>query len=115
MGVIHRFTGKDGEWNWEGVPLETCVGGVEGMTGRRYITRRDGAYNCEVRYFELAPGVHSNKECHVHDHYVTILRGHGTVLLGEEEFPVQFGDAIYIPPHEVHQLRAAEDELLGFQ
>lgn len=113
MGIIHRFKGIDGSWDWEGVPLEGYGSDSPGASVRRFISRRDGSSNIEMRYFELQPGAHSNFERHNYEHGVLILRGQGTVRLGTETFPVSLGDAIYIPPDEIHQLRAG-DQVLGF-
>ena len=111
MGVIHRFQGGDGEWDWEGVPRTDLQPGI---TAQRFISRRDGSDNLELRYFEIEPGARSNHERHNYEHAVLILRGRGTILLGEEIVPVRFGDAVFVESDEVHQFRAAEDEPLGF-
>ena len=42
----------------------------------------------ELRYFELAPGGYSSLERHEHPHAVVVLRGRGTVRLGEIVEPV---------------------------
>jgi len=47
-------------------------------------------------------------------HQVYVLRGRGKVLLGKEYHDIAEGDVIYIPPNEQHELRAAQDEVLGF-
>lgn len=114
MGVIHRFTGRDGGWDWEGVPVQSYKHALPGVTARKFITRRDGADNFEMRYFELEPGACSQLESHVHDHGVVVLRGRGTVQIGQEFFPIRFGDAIHIASGELHQFTAAPDEQLGF-
>lgn len=113
MGIIHRFKGTDGNWDWEGVPLEGYSNDPSAATVRRFLSRRDGSSNIEMRYFELQPGAHSNFERHNYEHGVLILRGQGTVRLGIETFPVSFGDAIYILPDEIHQFQAG-DQILGF-
>jgi quercetin dioxygenase-like cupin family protein len=113
MGIIHRFKGINGNWDWEGVPLEGYGSESPDATVRRFISRLDGSSNIEMRYFELQSGAHSNLERHNYEHGVLILRGQGTVRLGTETFPVRFGDTIYIPPNEIHQFRAGDD-VLGF-
>jgi quercetin dioxygenase-like cupin family protein len=68
-----------------------------------------------VRYFEIAPGGHTTLEKHVHEHVVIVLRGRGEVQLGDEVHSLCFGDAIYVAPNEVHQLRNSfADEPFGF-
>lgn len=114
MGVIHRFNGMSGGWDWEGVPVHNYGPERPGVTVRRFISRQDGSNNLEARYFELEPGATSNFESHNYEHAVLVLRGRGSVRLGDEIHPIQFGDAIFVPSDEIHQFRAADDEELGF-
>ena len=111
MSVIHRFKGRSGSWEWEGVPVEELKSGV---TGQRFISKRDGSYNLELRYFEIQPGAASNCEKHNYEHAVLVLRGRGTVVIEEDVFPVQFGDAIFVDANAKHQFRAGQDEPFGF-
>jgi quercetin dioxygenase-like cupin family protein len=114
MGVIHRFNGHDGAWDWEGVPVGDYGATRPNVTVRRFISRRDASDNMELRYFELGPGARSNWEKHNYEHAVLVLRGRGTVRLGETDHPISFGDAIFVPADEVHVFQAAPDAPLGF-
>jgi quercetin dioxygenase-like cupin family protein len=114
MGVIHRFRGEDGGWDWEGVRMVDYGGGHPGVTVRRFIGHNEGNLNFEMRYFELQPGAHSNLEQHIHEHGVLILRGAGTVRLGTEVFPIGTGDAVFIPAEEIHEFVAADNQIMGF-
>jgi len=111
MGVIHKFKGKDGGFDWEGISCETYVGDA---TKREVISQRDGANNFAIRYFEVAPGRHTSLDSHPHDHGVIVVRGKGAVLLGTEKHEINYGDAIDIPPLEIHQFENNSDEPLGF-
>lgn len=111
MSIIHRFRGKNGGWDWEGVPIEQIK---HGLTARRFISRADGSKNLELRYFELEPGASSNYEQHNYEHAVLVLRGRGAVILGEDVSYVQVGDAIFIEPDEKHQFQASMEEPFGF-
>jgi len=114
VSVIHRFTGKDGGWDWEGVTVHDYGPQRPGVTVRRFISRQDASQNMEARYFELQPGATSNFESHNYEHAVLVLRGRGSICLGDEVQPIQFGDAIFVESDQIHQFRAAEDEVLGF-
>jgi len=113
MGIVHRY--KD-QFDWEGVSLSRYPPGKEmrDVNVRWLIGPAEKAPNFALRYFEIEPGGWSSLDKHAHDHGVVILRGQGQVLLGEETFKVAFGDVVYIPPHEVHQLKSVGDEPLGF-
>jgi ribulose-bisphosphate carboxylase large chain len=68
-----------------------------------------------VRYFEVAPGGNTTLEHHPHEHVVVVLRGRGEVRLGNVTHALGFGDAVYVAPDEVHQLRnPSADEPFGF-
>jgi quercetin dioxygenase-like cupin family protein len=114
VATIHRFRGEPGGWDWDGVPLEAYGPARPNVTVRRFISRRDASNNLELRYFELGLDAFSSWESHNYEHAVLILRGRGTVRLGEEDFPISAGDAIFIPANEVHRFQAAADEPLGF-
>jgi quercetin dioxygenase-like cupin family protein len=114
MGVIHNFTGKDGNWNWADVPVKDYGPVRPDVTVQRFISRQDESNNMEIRYFELKSGACSNWEQHNYEHAVLVLRGRGTVRLEDEIFPIQFGDAVFVESDEVHQFRAADNEPLGF-
>ena len=114
MSVIHSFIGVDGGWDWEGVPVLSYGPQRPGVTVQRFISRRDKSNNLELRYFELDPGAVSNFESHNYEHAVLILRGSGTVRLGEQIHPIKFGDVIFVSSDEIHQFLAADDESLGF-
>jgi len=48
------------------------------------------------------------------EHFMYVLRGHGTVYANEKPFAVRAGDVIYYPDRERHYLEAAKDEELVF-
>jgi quercetin dioxygenase-like cupin family protein len=113
MGIIHHCRGP---FDWEGVNLSRYPPGKEmqGVSVRWLIGPAEGAANFAVRYFEIESGGWTSLDQHGHDHGVVILRGRGQVLLGQEERQVACGDVVYIPPHEVHQLKNIGDEPFGF-
>ena len=114
MSVIHRFVGAGGGWDWEGVAVHDYGPERPGVTVRRFISRQDESNNMEIRYFELQPGATSNFESHNYEHAVLVLRGRGSVRLGDQVQPIQFGDAIFVESDQIHQFRAAENDVLGF-
>ncbi|MFW6124633.1 MAG: alcohol dehydrogenase catalytic domain-containing protein [Pirellulales bacterium] len=68
-----------------------------------------------VRYFEIEPGGSSSREMHQHEHVIVVLRGRGSVALGEEALPISFHDVVYVAPWEVHQFsNPGGEEPFGF-
>ena len=113
MSVIHRY--KD-PYDWEGVNMDRYPPEKEmkGVSVRWLIGPAEEAPNFALRYFEIEPGGWSSVDHHDHDHGVMILRGQGQVRLGEKEFPIGFGDVVYISPYEKHQFKNVGEEPLGF-
>ena len=114
MGTIHRFRGEGDGWAWEGVPIGNYGAARPGVTVQRFISRQDNSNNMEIRYFEIRPGACSNFERHNYEHAVLVLRGSGTVQLGEEVHPIGRGDAVFVESDDLHRFIAGPDEPLGF-
>lgn len=115
MGVIHKFSGSREEFNWEKIPVQSYDSfEAKKVVKRVLIGEEDGAPYFVMRYFEVEPGGWTALDQHSHDHGVLILKGKGTVLLEDKEYEVKFGDAIYIPPNERHQLKNTGDTPFGF-
>ena len=72
------------------------------------------ALDFELRYLELSPGGYSSLERHAHPYAVVVLKGKGTVRLGDSVEPVGPFDVVYVAPHEVHRFSADSAEPLGF-
>ncbi len=117
MSHVRRFSPEaGGDYRWDAVDLLRYK--QEGSAPFKDITRQvlfsqpDQA--CELRYFEVAPGGYSTLERHEHTHAVLILRGHGTVRLGESLQPIAERDLVTVDPMTWHQFHAAPDAPLGF-
>jgi len=80
----------------------------------RQVLFSDPGLASELRYFEVDPGGFSTLERHQHMHAVTVLRGSGTCLVGNEVRAIKPHDLVTVPPWTWHQFRAAPDEALGF-
>ena len=88
--------------------IESAPVRMEGAVGCRIrclIGEPDGAPSFSMRQFEVAPGGHTPKHAHAHEHEVFVLEGHGVVLGGETEHPLEPGTLAYVPPDRVHQFR----------
>lgn len=114
MGVIHKFTGGDDMFDWDGVRKESYRNDrSRHVSKREVIGVRDGAEHFSIRYFEIAAGGHTSLDEHAHDHGIVVMRGRGTVLLGNGKYAIGYGDVIYISPYEIHQFENNSEEPLG--
>ena len=114
MSIIHRFTGKVNDYQWEGVPIRKYKEEFEGITRQVFVGPDDDSNNFHMRYFRLEPGTHSNLERHPHEHGVMILHGRARVQLNDDFFEVGPYDAIFISGNDLHQFVVAGDEPMGF-
>ena len=105
-----------GPGRWEAVDVLAYK--AEGAAPFKDVTLQvlfeDASLECQLRYFEVAPGGHSTLERHEHTHAVMILRGRGGCLVGNEVRPIAPNDLIHIPANTWHQFRASADQPLGF-
>jgi quercetin dioxygenase-like cupin family protein len=104
------------DFRWEGVDVRAYKD--EATAPFRSVTRQVLAsapdLSGELRYFEVAPGGWTTLERHQHLHAVTILRGRGRALVGDEVIEVGPLDLVTVPAWAWHQFRACADEPLGF-
>ena len=115
MAIVHRMTGAGANLNWEGVAVRAYDGAtVRQATGRILIGQDEGSPNFHLRYFEVQPGGYTSLDQHAHDHGVMILRGQARVRVGDTETELGYGDVLYIPGNEIHQLFCLGDEPMGF-
>ncbi|MDG5767913.1 cupin domain-containing protein [Balneolales bacterium ANBcel1] len=70
--------------------------------------------NMQTRYFEIERGGYSSLERHRHPHTVVIVKGQGSMILGNSCHNLEHMDTVYISPGTVHQFHADLGEPLGF-
>lgn len=107
---------QEAECRWE--DTDVLAYKEDGSAPFRAIARQtlfdDPSLQCQLRYFEVAPGGYSTLERHEHTHAVMILRGSGRCLVGDAVHTVALHDLVRIPAMTWHQFRAGADEPLGF-
>jgi quercetin dioxygenase-like cupin family protein len=117
MSSVRRFApDAQGDYRWSEV--ERLRYKDEGSAPFKDITRQvlfaQADQACELRYFEVAAGGYSTLERHEHTHAVMILRGRGTVRLGDKVLTIGEHDLVTVDPLTWHQFHAAPDSALGF-
>ncbi|MGD8428545.1 MAG: cupin domain-containing protein [Balneolaceae bacterium] len=110
---------KSSNYQWESIPRKnykddtSCYKGVH-----RYSLLGEGrdeqALNFQTRYFEVEAGGYTSFEYHRHPHSVIIIRGSGTVILGDSLHDISLHDVVFIAPETLHQFHADKGEPLGF-
>jgi quercetin dioxygenase-like cupin family protein len=113
---VHRFV-PGATHTWRGVPVQEYKAAADHHCGvRRSVLAGEAGEKTsfQVRYFEIAAGGFTTLEHHAHEHVVIVLRGVGQVRLADTWHEVAVGDAVYVAPHEVHQLRNPGAEPFGF-
>jgi quercetin dioxygenase-like cupin family protein len=79
--------------------------GAEGCRMCCLIGPNDAAPSFSMRHFVIAPGGHTPKHAHAHEHEVYVLEGSGVVVDGTAEHPLRPGVAVFVPPNQLHQFR----------
>lgn len=110
---------KGSDYQWESVPRKeykddtSCYKGVH-----RYslLGEREGeqSLNFHTRYFEVETDGYTSFEYHRHPHSVIVIRGSGTVVLGDTLRDISLHDVVFVAPGTLHQFHADRGEPLGF-
>jgi quercetin dioxygenase-like cupin family protein len=80
--------------------------GFDGVKARYVITDKEGAPHFAMRVFEFEPGGHTSLHQHSEEHEIFIVEG--TIIAVNErgdEFSLEPGHTLFIPPNERHQLK----------
>ncbi len=88
--------------------------GAAGVKIRWLIAKDDGAPNFAMREFELEPGGHTPFHAHDWEHEVFILAGRGVVAGEGDEFPLEAGTVVLVPPNEKHNFKNTGSDVLRF-
>lgn len=112
--TVHRRFREGFFWDEVDVLLYKPAGERFRDVTRQVLFDAPHGLHCQVRYFEIGPGGHTTLERHTHTHAVLILRGEGRVLVGSTIHDVAPFDLIEVPSRTWHQLRANDEQPLGF-
>ena len=110
---------KCDNFEWKGVERKdyksdtSCYQGVHrfSLLGEK---EDEQQLNFQTRYFEVHAGGYTSLEYHRHPHSVVIIRGSGSMILGDETTELSLHDVVFISPETLHQFHADKGEVLGF-
>ncbi|MFU8813292.1 MAG: cupin domain-containing protein [Balneolaceae bacterium] len=108
---------KGSGYSWQGVQQKQYKTDTQNFKEiHRYslLGENEPELNVHTRYFEVQPGGYSSLEQHRHPHSVVIIRGSGSVVLGNTVQEIAVPDVVYVAPETIHQFHADRDEPLGF-
>ena len=72
----------------------------------------DRGYLELVNEFEVAPGGAVYPHNHPTHEFYFVMRGAGTMVIGDERREIGPGDLVYIPPNAVHSLETSGDDAI---
>lgn len=106
-------------YGWQGIERKdykadtSCYQGVHrfSLLGEQ---QDEQELNFQTRYFEVKAGGYTSLEYHRHPHSVVIIKGSGSMVLGDEIHDLGLHDVVFISPETLHQFHADNDEPLGF-
>jgi quercetin dioxygenase-like cupin family protein len=116
-----KHTFRSDAFGWDGIAAAgyTTQAEPEGR-GHRGVSRHilsggEGEPSSfQVRYFQVEPGGYTRLERHEHIHSVTVIRGKGYAIVGDEVVPINGLDHVYVPPMTLHQFVNDGDAPFGF-
>lgn len=105
------------DYSWKGVKpkqYKTDTNNFKNIHRFSLLGDEEPELNFHTRYFEIQSGGYSSLELHRHPHSVVIIRGKGSVIIGNEIHSIGLHDVVFIAPETIHQFHADKDEPLGF-
>jgi len=88
--------------------------GAEGVKIKWLLDKSIGAPTFAMRHFTVQPGGHTPLHKHDWEHEVYVLEGEGFVRSEGQEHSIRPGDAIFVPPNQLHQFRSSGSSHLRF-
>lgn len=85
---------------------------AKGVTGRVLIGKQDGATHFCMRSFEIGPGGNTPRHTHPWEHEIFVHAGQAEIHINGDVFSAGPGTALYVAPHEEHQIKNVAGETL---
>jgi len=79
--------------------------GVHKASKSNVVAKPEGWQDYTLRVFRLAPGGYSPHHKHDWEHINYVMKGKGTLSIGDDIKEISDGDFAFVPPNEVHQFR----------
>lgn len=70
----------------------------------------DNFLNLRVHLISVEPGKHTSKQSHPQEEVIYIVSGTALVSSDKEEIVISAGEAVLVPPHEIHRITNASQQ-----
>jgi quercetin dioxygenase-like cupin family protein len=98
--------------SWHNVESRICDSDdAEGVKVRVLLGREQGAPRFTLSLYEVEPGGYTPFQATVWEHEMFVLEGRGVLKDRDQEHELGPGDAVLVPPGEMHQVRAEDGPL----
>jgi quercetin dioxygenase-like cupin family protein len=101
---------KSSEIQMEEVSME----GVDRIIKSNVIGSPEGWNDYTLRVFKIAPGGYAPHHQHDWEHINYVMKGKGTLTIGEDTKEIEEGDFAFVPPNTIHQFKNPFDEEFEF-
>ena len=95
--------------NFRDVQEEKVEEGALNTTVRWLLTEKEGAKNFYMRLFEIGQQGSTPHHSHEWEHEFFILEGEGKLVGDGISYPLNKGDAGFVPPGEIHHFESASN------
>jgi quercetin dioxygenase-like cupin family protein len=93
---------------------EVTMKGVSQVTRSNVIGPPEGWAENTMRVFTIAPGGFTPHHQHDYEHVNYVIKGKGTLTIGDETFKLEEKDFAFVPPNAMHQFRNPNAEPFEF-
>lgn len=88
--------------------------GVSEVSKANVVGPQEGWENHTLRVFRIAPGGYTPHHRHDWEHVNYVIRGKGSLTVGEQTSEISENDFAFVPPNTMHQFRNPYDEDFEF-
>ena len=88
--------------------------GIKEITKANVVGPQEGWKDYTLRVFRIGPGGHAPHHQHDWEHINYVMKGKGTLMIGEETKELAEGDFAFVPPNTVHQFKNPYEEEFEF-
>lgn len=93
---------------------DVSMDGVKDTLKANVIGKPEGWPDHTLRVFRIGPGGNTPHHQHDWEHINYVIKGHGTLRIGDEVHELSEKDFAFVPPNTMHQFSNSSDEDFEF-